>query len=383
MWVPAAVAGRWKADHADHDYADHDHESQTVQSRHRDAEALRSGLEGWLRAKLQERHRGASGVSIAPPRRPSAGLSGETLLVDAEWSEGRRRVTRSLVVRLPPAGDGLFPTYDLSAQAALLRRLSGAGLPVARPFAYEPDPAFLGAGFLVVEGVEGRVLGTSYLRRGWLHDSLPQDQARLHRSFLEALATLHRADWGALGLSFISRPGGPGLGAEIEWWSEYLEWASGGSPHPVLADALRWCRASRPDPEPPSSLLWGDVQFANAVFDNHMRLRAILDWELASIAPPEQDLGWHLALHRLAIAAFGGDLPGFPGRAATIAQYEGLLGRKVAELRWFEVFALARSGAILARIAHLLSASGEGNSWLTEANPQIDLLARILESEDR
>ena len=62
----------------------------------RDLDEVRVGLEGWL------------GHPIGAIERPSAGFSCETLLVD-----------RELVVRLPPLGDGIFPTYDLAQQAAV------------------------------------------------------------------------------------------------------------------------------------------------------------------------------------------------------------------------------------------------------------------------
>jgi aminoglycoside phosphotransferase (APT) family kinase protein len=192
------------------------------------------------------------------------------------------------------------------------------------------------------------------------------------------LAAIHRLDWRALGLGFLARDGHGGLDGELDWWERYLGWASDGAPLPVLADAMAWCRARRPDPEPSPSLLWGDVQLVNAVFADDYRPAAILDWEMASIGPAETDLGWHLVLHRMTADTAGGDLPGFADRDETISVYERALGRAVVDIEWFETFALVRSGAILARIAALLAASGVDDSWLSEGNPQIELLAERL-----
>jgi hypothetical protein len=47
-------------------------------------------------------------------------------------------------------------------------------------------------------------------------------------------------------------------------------------------------------------------------------------------------------------------------------------------LRWFEVFAALRSGAIMVSAARLLSSLGIDDSWLTRGNPTVDLLAELI-----
>jgi len=342
-----------------------------VGTRQHDLDAVRAGLERWLRAERSD-----EALTVAPLSRPSVGLSSETLFADVATGDALEH----LVARLPPAGDGLFPRYDLAGQAETQRRLAGTTIPVAVPLAFEPDPEWVGVPFLLMPRIPGRLLSThpSFARKGWLHDSSPDEQARLQAAFVATLAEIHRLDWRALGLEFLAREGVGGLDGELDWWERYLSWASDGTPLAVLADAMKWCRDRRPEAEPEPSLLWGDVQLVNAVFDDDFRPAAILDWEMASIGPPETDLGWHLVLHQMTADTAGGDLPGFADRAATIASYEQSLGRAVVDLEWFETFALVRSGAILARIAGLLSAGGVDDSWLTDGNPQIDLLARRL-----
>jgi aminoglycoside phosphotransferase (APT) family kinase protein len=75
---------------------------------------------------------------------------------------------------------------------------------------------------------------------------------------------------------------------------------------------------------------------------------AVLDWDLASIGPPEMDLGWHFGLEFMMGSLFGRSVPGFPGRAETLARYEKASGHTVREdeLHWHEVFALVRALAI-------------------------------------
>jgi aminoglycoside phosphotransferase (APT) family kinase protein len=168
------------------------------------------------------------------------------------------------------------------------------------------------------------------------------------------------------------------LAGAVEDWARYLEWAGEGSAPEVFEEGLEWCRRHLPAPEPPASLLWGDVQLGNVLVDDDMHISAVLDFEMASIGPAEVDVAWFLVLHDMAVDRCGTDLPGFPTRPATIAAYEAKLGRALADLRWYEAFAALRSGAILVRAARLLARLGIDDSWLTHKNPTVDLLGGLI-----
>ncbi len=354
-------------------------------SRPRDLDALRDGLTRWARSWRPE----ADDVRLAPLVQPATGLSSETIFVELDWALGSGPSGAvehaSWVVRLPPNGEGLFPSYDLGMQGRLQAVLAGAGVPAVAPLAVEEDDGWVGAPFLVMPRVAGRVVRADkpYLRSGWLAEAAPEGQARLHEQVVDALARIHRLDWESLGCGAIlsARTGGTGgrsLAREVEHWARYLAWAGEGSAPAVFNEGVEWCRAHRPDPEPPPSLLWGDVQLGNVLVDDDLGVSAVLDFEMASIGPAEVDLAWFVVLHDMAVERCGGDLPGFPGRDATVASYEAHLGRPVADLRWYEAFAALRSGAILVRAARLLSHLGIDDSWLTHENPTIDLLARLI-----
>jgi aminoglycoside phosphotransferase (APT) family kinase protein len=251
------------------------------------------------------------------------------------------------------------------------------------PVAVEADDAWVGTPFLLMTRVGGRVVHADqpFLRTGWLAEADPAGQARLHACFVDLLAGIHRLDPGALACDSLpgaTAPPGDVLTGEIERWARYLSWAADGAFPPVFADALAWCREHRPDPEPDPSVLWGDVQLGNVLVADDMTISAVLDFEMASIGPAEVDLAWFLVLHRMTVERCRGDLPGFPDRDGTIAAYEARLGRTVADMRWFEVFAALRSGAIMVRIAHLLARLGVDDSWLTKGNPTVALLGDLI-----
>jgi len=281
-------------------------------------------------------------------------------------------------------------------QGRLQAALAGAGVPAVDPLAVEEDDAWVGAPFLVMPQIAGRVVQAEkpYLRAGWLAEATPDGQGRLHEEIVDVLAQIHRLDWESLGCAGIlaartgdgvrgdggpGGPGGPGrLAAELEHWARYLAWAGEGSAPRIFEEGVQWCRDRLPVPEPPPSLLWGDVQLGNVLVGNDMGVCAVLDFEMATLGPAEVDLAWFVVLHDMAVDRCGTDLPGFPGRDATIAAYAARLGRPLDDLRWYEAFAALRSGAILVRAAGLLARLGVDDSWLTHENPTIDLLAGLI-----
>ncbi len=341
-----------------------------VASQTRDAEELRAGIEQWLRAHVD----GFADARVGPLTRPATGLSSETVFAAARSGTGR---VREYVVRLPPAGAGLFPVYDLEDQVRIQNAMASAGIPTAAPTEYERDPTWLGAPFMVMPRCVGRVVTTNppYLRVGWLADASVALQRRLMESFLAHLGAMHRLDPASLDAA----PLAASLPETVARWSEYLDWAADGGAVPSYLEGARdWCATHLPSSPPAAAVLWGDVQLSNCVFADDGQVVALLDFELAGTGPAEMDLGWFLALHDMTVVLAGGDLPGFGDRSSKLATYERALGRPVQDLRWYEVFALMRSGAIMVRIARNLAEQGVDDSWLTLGNPTEAALTRVL-----
>jgi aminoglycoside phosphotransferase (APT) family kinase protein len=170
-----------------------------------------------------------------------------------------------------------------------------------------------------------------------------------------------------------------GLAAEVTWWTEYLDWAAEGSPPEQLLETLQWCDEHLPAESATPSLCWGDVRLPNVVFDDAARVVALLDWEMASIAPAELDLGWFLVVHRMSVDVVGHDLPGFRARDDFLRRYEEQLGRRLADLAWYEAWAAFRSAAIMVRLASLLHGLGLVDDLrMRERNPSTKLLRTLL-----
>lgn len=316
-----------------------------------DLDAVRAGLVRWF----GEHDRAADAVVLQPS---SEGLSSETLFVDVH----RDGAVEQLVVRLPPAGAGLFPAYDLAMQARLQAAMPAFGVPTAPVAAYEEGASWVGVPFLLMPRVAGRLLANNphYARKGWLKDAGHAAQRRLYTGVLDVLSRIHAVDAEAVGM-----PAGEGLADELRRWGDYLQWAGAAE----LVPALAWCAANRPEPEPEPSLLWGDVRLGNVIFDGSGGVAAVLDWEMATVGPAEVDLGWFFALRELALPPGAVELPGFLDKASSIERYEASSGRPVGDLGWYEAFALVRSSAVLIRTQRVLVAQGRSDHWLVGFDP--------------
>jgi aminoglycoside phosphotransferase (APT) family kinase protein len=275
-------------------------------------------------------------VTIAGLMHADGGMANETVLLD--FGPGHA----GMVVRLPPL-EATFPDYVLDPQSAVQNAVAAAGVPAPAPAIVEPDPSWVGAPFLAMPRVHGAVAGPAPAFDPYVLDAGPTLQRVMYDGLIDVLAEIHAVPWEAAGLAAVF--GGTGLTDALARWAAYVEWSSEGDPLPALAEALDWCRRHCP-PERGAVLLWGDVRLGNLVFDDDRRIVAVLDWDLASLGPPEMDLGWHFGLDFMMEALFGQRVPGFPSRVEALERYEAASGREVRDLAWHEVFALLRALAI-------------------------------------
>lgn len=319
----------------------------------RDAEQSRARLSSWLASAL-----GADGdVELSPFRGPGAtGFSNETLIVDARWSARGCEQLASYVVRVAPTGYTLFPDAGFETQYRVLRVLGErTAVPVPRVRWYEADPSVLGAPFFVMDEVKGVVPEDNppYHVSGWLHDVPPEHRARVWWGAIDTVAELHTLDWRALGLDFLARPerGAPGLGQQLAYYEGFLDAVERDESVPVARRALAWLKQNRPDDEP-LVLVWGDARVGNVMYDEAGERLAVLDWEMATLGSPSQDVAWAMFLDRHHSEACGVPrLAGFPSREETLARYESRSGRSLENLDYYDVFAGFLFSTIMGRLA--------------------------------
>jgi aminoglycoside phosphotransferase (APT) family kinase protein len=289
-------------------------------------------LTAWYQARLDD-----PTATVVVTGTPEAGYSNEVLFATVTTASAMEQI----VVRLPPTGPPLFPAYDLPMQVAVQEFASSAGVPVPTPLVLEQDATWLGAPFLVMPLVDGRIPGEVPATCEWLLALSPDEQRAVEVGFLDALTTLHRAAGAPAG---VRDPGS--LAGELDHWTEFAAFACDGVDAEPLVELFHACRALVPADEPPSSVLWGDVRLGNAIVADDGTPAAILDWEMASIGPAEMDVAWYVSQARMMARFFGSTVPGFLEPEAIVAHCSTALGRPLHDMAWHEGFAMARSAAV-------------------------------------
>ena len=146
-----------------------------------------------------------------------------------------------------------------------------------------------------------------------------------------------------------------------------------GQPHPAFELGLRWLDEHRPPPVEPR-VVHGDFRLGNLMVGPD-GLAAVLDWELAHLGDPMEDLGW------LCVRAWRF---GSPAPVAGVGDYDQLYAAYAAGagvavdpevVRWWEALGTLRWGVIC-----ILQAS----SHLSGASRSVELAAigrRVCENE--
>lgn len=226
----------------------------------------------------------ASGPSVAGPLHGKL-LQGGRSNLTYRVSDG----VSTWVVRRPPLG-GLTPSaHDMGREFRVVRALWDTDVPVARTVALCEDASIIGTPFSVVEHVTGRVLRT--------HTDLqplpPNQIARCGLALVDVLAQLHAVPYQEVGLGDFGRPDGY-LTRQVARWCD--QWTRVGTRPLADMDALYARLADVVPTESGASIVHGDFRIDNAILDpeDPASIRALVDWEMATLGDPLADLGLHL-----------------------------------------------------------------------------------------
>lgn len=174
-------------------------------------------------------------------------------------------------------GTSVVPEFEI------LKRMHGAGLRVPKPLLLEAGSEAMGAPFIVVGCIDGKAEGDIF-------DPPPS----------EALACDVATQLGQLhGMGTAPFEGLPGivprastaeqLRAELATYKAVI--VQFGEPSATVEAALAWAESAIGDFPGARSLVHGDLGFHNFLV-HRGELSALLDWELAHLGNPAEDLGY-------------------------------------------------------------------------------------------
>lgn len=309
------------------------------------AEDLRSKLESFLSDKI------GKSVGIKDLTRLSGGASRETWSFVVETGDETQR----MVLRRDPSGSPA--AGGRTGEFELLRRAADSGVPVPNVKWVDSSGDSLGAPGFIMEHVAGETIARRILRdeefaaaRDAMAEQLGEIAARVHTIDTKDLP-------GMGGIVSAQEATSNSAAAALEQYRGILD--SFGQPHPAFELGMRWL-SKRIPAAGRTCLVHGDFRIGNFIVGPE-GLRAVLDWELAHMGDPWEDLGW-ICVRSWRFGA-PGEVGGFGKREDLYRSYEKASGIAVAEdaVKWWEIFGNLKWGiiTIVQAFTHL---SGRVNS---------------------
>ena len=247
------------------------------------------------------------GGAIAATVQTSGGNRARSWALDVRGADGT--VVEVFLRYSPPRPPSVEP-YTTHREAQVYRAIAGLDIKAPRLIAEHPAiPAIL----------TDRAHGIAEFRR--LKDApvkqaiaaeVMADLARLHAHPAETIAL----DGGGHGARIADH-----VRAELAIWRAMYD--ESGAPDALLDLAFRWLDDNLPDPDGAVALVHGDAGPGNFLFE-HGHLTALIDWELAHLGDPMEDLAW------FSMRCVMEPVPDF---AASLAAYEQAAGRPLDRAR--------------------------------------------------
>ncbi len=261
---------------------------------------------------------------------------------------------RQVVLRKPPFGSTVKSAHDMGREYRVLSALVESVGKVPRPLLYCQDSEVLGAPFYLMERVEGVILRGDLPPEG---APKPARMKAISESFVDTLVELHAIDYRAAGLEDFGRPEAYGR-RQVEGWARRYQKARTDD-LPEMESTARWLEEHLP-PSSGASLIHNDFKYDNLVLDpvEGISVKAVLDWEMATLGDPLFDLGTSLGYwsdpgdppELLALKLSPTTLPGNPNRFQLAQRYAAQSGRDVGHLVFYYVFGLFKIAVIVQQI---------------------------------
>jgi aminoglycoside phosphotransferase (APT) family kinase protein len=294
------------------------------------------------------RKQGFEDVVVHHAEQLFGGYSRESWRIDVSWLDvNGERTERSVILRLDPPSSLLDSNRHI--EYALYKAFWPVpGVPVPEPLFIEDDPEILGMPFIVISRLEG-VAWPGELRKPLYKEKWFNIACQM----FEILGVIAAQDYRKLGLdSVLAVPSVDDAWAmQLDYWEKIICDHDIG-PLPVVKAVIRKLRRDPPPVASKVSVVHGDYRIGNFLYTPD-GIVGILDWELAHLGDPIEDLAWAFSRNwyfKSAPGMVAGKLK--PEEAIRI--WENASGLKVESdaLKWWTLFTHVKAYAMWVSAAY-------------------------------
>lgn len=339
-----------------------------------EVQALQAGLDALLPQLLPQAQR-CSGL-----QRLSAGATLQTWSFDAvgDGNGADGPFSHPLILRRSPGGLRGNESLSLPLEADLVRTLAGSGVPVADVLhTLQPGDGGgegLGDGFIMT-----RIPGETIARKILRDADYATARSVLVRQLGMAAGALHTRPLASL-------PDLPVRSTAATLHALQRRCQALPQPDAVFEFALRWLQRHQPGEPATLRLVHGDFRLGNVIVGPE-GLRAVLDWEIAHLGDPAEDLAW-MCLPPWRFGQITQPVAGLGQRSALFAAWQAATGEPVdaERVRWWQAAGSLRWGLGCAGMRDWFESGRDPTverAMIARrvSENQIDLL-RLLDSED-
>ncbi|NVJ86084.1 MAG: phosphotransferase family protein [Algoriphagus sp.] len=240
-----------------------------------DFELLKSFLGNKLDLDSQE-------IEIRPL---SGGFSNLTYLI--------KTPSEKFALRRPPFGYKISTAHDMGRESKVLEALRRASYTKSpKPILFYKEDDILGAPFFIMEFVEGTILRNRLPSSGIIPTG--ETFQLLSKRSIDCLLELHQLDLEKSGLGLLGKPEGY-VQRQVSGWTERYQRAQTDQ-IPAMEKSAKWLLENIPAKEN-KGFIHNDFKYDNLVLksDDLAEIKAVLDWEMATVGDPLMDLGTSLA----------------------------------------------------------------------------------------
>ncbi|MGB3467823.1 MAG: phosphotransferase family protein, partial [Cyclobacteriaceae bacterium] len=234
-------------------------------------------IQEYLNSKLPQHEK------LMEIRQFPSGFSNLTYLLTTDRSE--------YVLRKPPIGANIKYAHDMAREYKVLTLLKPHFSFVPEPIALEESGNVLGTPFFMMERVKGVILRNKPPKSIDLTEELMR---AVSTNAVKQLADLHQTDLEKSGLAGFGKPDGY-VERQVNGWADRYAKAKTDEIEGIEA-SFDWLKQHLPPANQPA-FIHNDFKYDNIVLDPQdlTSIKAILDWEMATVGDPLMDLGTTLA----------------------------------------------------------------------------------------